>query len=407
MLSKRVQKNLIALGYTKPTPIQISAIPLLIKGRDVLASSQTGTGKSASFILPMLENLPSRVESRVGDDRYKIDALILAPTRELVVQIDRSIERYSRGFTHTSVALYGGIRLGGQIKQIRAGANIAVATTGRLLEHIKNGTINLSDVKIVIIDEADRLLEMGFIDNIREIISKLPKNRQSAMFSATFPKSILKLAKSMLKNPITINMDGEISAKEIKQSVYYIEERKKLSTLLKILKEKSSKGVLVFVNRKREADNLVTQLRLKALSVVAIHGNKSQSMRDNALQDFKDNRVDILIATDVVARGIDIKGLPLVINFELPLKNEDYIHRIGRTGRAKRDGEAISLVSKQEREQLSQLEEFLDITLPIINTEGSKYKSSQKRDKKLKQAKELAQKMMNMDKKSPKKSNKS
>ncbi len=419
MLSKKMQTNLKALGYSKPTPIQEKSIPLLRKGKDILASSQTGTGKSASFILPILENLPIREEKRVGDDRYKIDALILAPTRELVVQINNSIKRYSKGFPHKSVAVYGGVKLGGQVKEIRAGANIVVATTGQLLKHIKNKTINLSEVKIVIIDEADKLLEMGFIDDIRVIIKLLPKKRQSAMFSATFPSSVIKLAKSLLNNPIRVEIEGDISAKEIKQLVCFIDEEQKTALLIHLLKEKQAKGVLVFVNSKRGANLIVEKLEEQGIKSVAIHGDKSQPIRDKALKDFKEGVARVLIATDVVARGIDIKNLPLVINFELPIKNEEYIHRVGRTGRAKNQGEAISLICQKEITQLEELEKLLNIKLQKVTIEGFNYnpslKLSNKKNKqkdiknneKLKKAKELAEKIMNKGKKSEKTVNKS
>ncbi len=401
MLSQKLQNTIKALGYTKPTPIQQQAIPVLRDGRDILAISQTGTGKTASFVLPMLENLVQRKEKRVGDNRYKIDALILAPTRELVIQIHKSIERYSVEFTHKSVALYGGVRLGSQIKDIRAGANIAVATPARLLEHLKNRTINLSIVQIVVIDEADRLLEMGFIDDIKAIVSKLPLKRQSAMFSATFPKDIMSLAKSLLKNPITIKIDGDISAKEIKQSVYYINAEKKSQFLISLLKEKKLKQILIFVNTKRVADILVEKLRLDGIKAKAIHGDKSQNIRNQTLLEFKNSDIDVLIATDIVARGINIKSLPLVINFELPIKSEEYIHRIGRTGRAKESGEAISLVSYNELEQFYELEKLLNITIPTIKIDNFKLNIKQKNKKKidnksekLKKAKEIAQKIM-------------
>jgi len=410
-LSTKLQDTIKNLGYTEPTPIQQQAIPILRKGRDILATSQTGTGKTASFVLPMLENLPERGDIRVGDDRYKIDALILAPTRELVVQIHNSIESYSTEFTHKSVALYGGLKLGSQIKQIRAGANIVVATTGRLLDHLKNRTVDLSIVQMVVIDEADKLLEMGFIDDIRLIVSKLPKKRQSAMFSATFPTTVMRLAKSLLNNPEVVEIEGSISAKEIKQLVHYIDEEQKVPLLISLLKQKDAKGVLIFVNTKRQANILVEKLELDSIKSVAIHGDKTQTMRNQALQEFKDGNIRVLIATDVVARGIDIKNLPLVINFELPIKNEDYIHRIGRTGRAKENGEAISLVCAKEVEQFKELENLLGILLPTISTDGftfnpSKQLSSKKikkidkqKSQKLKKAKELAEKMMNLNKK--------
>jgi len=410
-LSTKLQETIKNLGYIEPTPIQQKAIPILREGKDILATSQTGTGKTASFVLPMLENLPERREKRVGDDRYKIDALILAPTRELVVQIHNSIESYSTGFTHKSVALYGGLKLGSQIKQIRAGANIAVATTGRLIDHLKNKTVNLAEVQMVVIDEADKLLEMGFIDDIRFIVSNLPKKRQTAMFSATFPTAVMRLAKSLLNNPEIIEIDGNISAKEIKQYVHYIDEEQKVPLLVSLLKQKDAKGVLIFVNTKRQANLLVEKLELDSIKSVAIHGDKTQSMRNQALQEFKNGDIQVLIATDVVARGIDIKNLPLVINFELPIKNEDYIHRIGRTGRAKENGEAISLVCAKEVEQFKELENLLGITLPTVSTDGFKFnpniklsskkikKIDNKNSQKLKKAKELAEKMMNLDKK--------
>jgi ATP-dependent RNA helicase RhlE len=410
-LSTKLQDTIKKLGYTEPTLIQQQAIPILRKGRDILATSQTGTGKTASFVLPMLENLSERTDIRVGDDRYKIDALILAPTRELVVQIHNSIESYSTEFTHKSVALYGGLRLGSQIKQIRAGANIVVSTTGRLIDHLKNKTVDLSIVQMVVIDEADKLLEMGFINDIRFISSKLPKKRQSAMFSATFPTAVMKLAKTLLNNPKIIEIKGSISAKEIKQLVHYINEEQKIPLLISLLKQKDAKGVLVFVNTKRQANILVEKLELDSIKSVAIHGDKTQGMRNQALQKFKDGDIHVLIATDVVARGIDIKNLPLVINFELPIKNEDYIHRIGRTGRAKENGEAISLICAKEVEQFKELENLLGISLPIISTNEFTYtpiiqlsskkikKIDAKKSEKLKKAKELAQKMMNLDKK--------
>jgi ATP-dependent RNA helicase RhlE len=320
-LSTKLQDTIKKLGYTEPTLIQQQAIPILRKGRDILATSQTGTGKTASFVLPMLENLSERTDIRVGDDRYKIDALILAPTRELVVQIHNSIESYSTEFTHKSVALYGGLRLGSQIKQIRAGANIVVSTTGRLIDHLKNKTVDLSIVQMVVIDEADKLLGMGFINDIRFISSKLPKKRQSAMFSATFPTAVMKLAKTLLNNPKIIEIKGSISAIEIKQFVHYINEEQKIPLLISLLKQKDAKGVLVFVNTKRQANILVEKLELDSIKSVAIHGDKTQGMRNQALQKFKDGDIHVLIATDVVARGIDIKNLPLVINFELPIKN--------------------------------------------------------------------------------------
>jgi ATP-dependent RNA helicase RhlE len=408
MLSVKLQKTIKELGYTEPTPIQQRAIPQLRKGNDIIATSQTGTGKTASFVLPMLENIPESKRAKQGDARYRVDALILVSTRELALQIHNSIENYAKEFTHKSVPLYGGVKLGGQIKQIRAGANIIVATTGRLLDHISNGTVNLSSVKMVIIDEADKLLEMGFIDDVRQIISKLPKKRVSAMFSATFPPTIVKLAKSLLNNPISIEIDpNNMSAKRVKQIVHYIDEKQKSPLLSFLIGSKNWKQVLVFVNTKHKANTLVEQLELDGLKSLAIHGDKTQGARNKALQLFKEEKIRVLVATDVVARGIDIINLPHVINFELPLKNEDYIHRIGRTGRAKQNGEALSLVCAKEAEQLKELERLVGKTLPIITTEGFSYNPTLKPSKKIKkenkEAKELAKKIINKSKKQEKK----
>ena len=406
-LSQKLLKTIEKVGYTTPSEIQEKSIPILLKRRDVIASSQTGTGKSASFIFPLLENLKESSEKKRGDERYKIQALILAPTRELVIQIHNKIEVYAQSFTHTSVALYGGVKLGSQVSAIRAGANIAVGTTARVLEHIKNGSINLSKVEIVVLDEADKMLEMGFIDDIRAIISQLPKERQSVMFSATFPKDIKSLAKSFLHNPITIEVDRDnLSAQEIKQQVHYVNEEEKIPLLSTTIRSNGWSQVLVFTNTKLQADKIVEALRNDKIKASAIHGDKTQNMRTQALKKFKENSIDVLVATDIAGRGIDIIDLPYVINFELPLKSEDYIHRIGRTGRAGRQGIALSLVCKKEITQLKEIEELINKKLESIETEGFIFephtkitnRKSKKKDKKkgvnLKKAKELAEKMM-------------
>jgi len=407
------------LGYTKPSEIQEKSIPLLLKRKDILATSQTGTGKTASFSFPLLENLKESNEKKTGDERYKIKALILAPTRELVIQIHNKIEIYGENFTHKSVALYGGIKLGSQVSAIRSGANIAIGTTARVLEHVKNKSLNLSAVEIVILDEADKMLEMGFIDDIRAILAKLPKERQSVMFSATFPKPIMSLAKSFLKHPITIEVDKEnLSAQQISQVVNYVNEEDKTPLLSTIIRSNGWSQVLVFTNTKLQADKIVEALRSDKIKASAIHGDKSQRMRIEALKSFKENRIAVLVATDVAARGIDIIDLPHVINFELPLNNEDYIHRIGRTGRAGKKGEALSLVSKKELTQLKEIEELVNKKLETQETEGFPFephtkvtnRKSKKEDKKkginLKKAKELAEKMMGKEGLHPQTNNK-
>jgi len=411
-LSQKLLNTLESLGYTTPTEIQTKSIPLLLEGKDILATSQTGTGKTAAFTLPMLENLSEATEPKRGDNRYKIQALILAPTRELVLQIHQKIEAYGENFNHKSVALYGGIKLGSQVSQIRAGANIAVATTGRLLDHIKNKSINLSEIEIIILDEADKMLEMGFINDIRSIITQLPKelngkHRQSLMFSATFAKPIMSLAKSFLNHPTIIEIDRKnLSTEQVKQMVHYVNEEEKIPLLSSFIKTNEWHQVLVFTNTKVQANHIVEHLNSKSIKTLAIHGDKSQGMRLEALKEFKRKKVRVLVATDVASRGIDIVDLPYVINFELPLNNEDYIHRIGRTGRAGQQGESLSLVCKKELEQLKEIEILINKKLESLTTEGFEYqphvqvsnRKSKKEDRKkgvdLKKAKALAEKMM-------------
>ncbi len=420
-LSDKLLNTIKELGYTNPTEIQTKAIPLLLERKDLLATSQTGTGKTAAFVLPMLENLEESSIKKTGDDRYKIKALVLVPTRELALQVHTKIEEYGKAFSHKSVALYGGVKLGGQTTQIRSGANIAIATTGRLIDHMKNKTIDLCEVEMVVLDEADKMLEMGFIKDIRFILSKLPintlqddgtlKKRHSLMFSATFPSTIKSLAKSFLKNPITIEVDREnLSTKQVKQVINYVNEEEKMPLLSTLIGSHNWHQVLVFTNTKLQADKIVEHLNEKNIDAKAIHGDKSQGQRVEALHAFKDKKLRVLVATDVAARGIDIINLPHVINFELPTKNEDYIHRIGRTGRAKQNGEALSLICQKEVEQLNEIEKLINKTLETIETEGFTYEKhvqlsskkikqkesneNKKQAQKLKKAKELAEKMM-------------
>jgi ATP-dependent RNA helicase RhlE len=406
-LSPKLLKTLKDIGYTTPTEIQTKSIPLLLKGKDILATSQTGTGKTASFVLPILENIKENKMVRKGDERYKVKALILAPTRELVIQIHNKTEEYGKAFSHTSVALYGGIKLGSQVSAIRAGANIAIGTTARVLDHIKNKSLNFSEVEIVVLDEADKMLEMGFIDDIRAILTQLPKERQSVMFSATFPKPIMSLAKSFLRNPITIEIDSKnISTQQVKQLLNYVNEEEKTPLLCELIKSNNWSQVLVFTNTKLQADRIVDALKEQKIEASAIHGDKSQGMRVEALKRFKEKTIKVLVATDIAGRGIDIINLPHVINFELPRENEDYVHRIGRTGRAGQTGEALSLVCKKEVSKLKEIEELINKKLEVITTEGFEYephtKTSNRKSKKenkkngvdLKKAKALAEKMM-------------
>ena len=405
-LSSKLLQTLDKLNYVTATEIQEKTIPLLLKRKDILATSQTGTGKTAAFVVPLLENIEKCDVKKRGDERYTIDALILAPTRELVIQIHQKIEAYGANFSHTSVALYGGIKLGSQVSAIRAGANIAVGTTGRVLDHIKNRTLDLSELKMVVLDEADKMLEMGFVNEIREIMAQTPKERHSVMFSATFPKPIMSLAKSFLSNPVTVEIDkANLSTKQVKQLVNYVDEEQKMPLICKIIGENSWEQVLVFTNTKLQADKIVENLKATNIKAMAIHGDKSQGMRMDALKSFKAKKIAVLVATDVAGRGIDIVNLPHVINFELPLNNEDYIHRIGRTGRAGEEGVAFSLVCKKEMEQLKAIELLINKKLDSFETEGFSLtskapsnrkvkKESKKNGVNMKKAKELAEKMM-------------
>jgi len=403
-LSAKLLETLDKLNYQHATEIQTKAIPVLLNKQDVLASSQTGTGKTASFVLPMLENLAEPKEDKTGNERYKVQALILAPTRELVIQIDEKITAYSENFRHHSVALYGGIKLGSQVSALRQGANIAVGTTSRVLDHVKNATLDLSAVEMIVLDEADKMLDMGFIDEIRSIMQQLPKERHSVMFSATFSTSIRVLAKSFLRNPISIEIDKEnLSAKQVNQKVCFVKEEEKMKALCELIYKNSWKQVLVFSNTKLKADQIVDKLKQFSIKSKAIHGDKSQTMRTEALKAFKDKKVDVLVATDVAARGLDILDLPYVINFELPLKSEDYVHRIGRTGRAGKEGLAVSLISQAEKTELEQIETLINKQVEILKLEGfegikdissDNKKKKNKNSVNMKKAKEIADKMM-------------
>lgn len=399
-LSTKLLQTLENLHYDEPTEIQEKSIPLLLQKKDILATSQTGTGKTAAFVLPMLENLTIHTTLKTGDERYKVQALILAPTRELVMQIDEKIQVYSENFNHQSVALYGGIKLGSQVSAIRAGANIAVGTTGRVLDHIKNGSLNFSEIEMIVLDEADKMLEMGFIDEICKIIALTPKTRHSVMFSATFPKPIVNLAKSFLQHPIIVEVDKEnISTAQVKQMIHYVQEEEKMSQLIETIMKNDWHQVLVFTNTKVEANKIVEKLKIKKIKAQAIHGDKSQAMRIEALNDFKMNKLRLLVATDVAARGIDIVNLPYVINYELPLKNEDYVHRIGRTGRAGQEGIAISFVTNEEKPLVEEIEILINKKIDVYQKEvdSSQKERSKNKGKKavdMKKAKELAEKMM-------------
>jgi len=342
-------------GYTTPTSIQIKAIPAVLEGRDVMAAAQTGTGKTAGFTLPLLQILGGNPIAK----QYHPRALVLTPTRELAAQIQDSIDTYGTHEKLTSGVVFGGVNISPQKRLLKRGVDVLVATPGRLLDLFQQKAVKFSDIEILILDEADRMLDMGFIHDIKRIIALLPKQRQNLMFSATFSADIRKLAKTICHNPIEIDVAPRNSTvKLISQNLYLVEKHNK-SDLLAQLLGATTDQTLVFSRTKHGANNLAKRLKRDNISAEAIHGNKTQAQRTRVLGDFKNNKVQVLVATDIAARGIDINQLATVINFDLPHVPEDYIHRIGRTGRAGASGQAISLVSSEERKQLQAIERLI------------------------------------------------
>ncbi len=341
-------------GYTDPTPVQREAIPLVLEGRDLLAGAQTGTGKTAAFVLPMLQRLAA--ESR--NDR-RVRALVLTPTRELAIQVEESVRVYSGG-TARSTAIYGGVGFGGQVGALRRGAEIVVATPGRLLDHARQGTIDLRAVEILVLDEADRMLDMGFIRDIRQVLALLPDRRQNLLFSATFSREIRSLAEGLLDRPASVQVTPENTAVElVDQIVHPVDRERKRELLTHLVRTREIDQALVFTRTKHGANKLVEQLNRDGIAAAAIHGNKSQPQRVRALADFRAGRILLLVATEVAARGIDIEALPHVVNYELPMVPADYVHRIGRTGRAGVTGTAVSLVCVDEGPLLREIERLL------------------------------------------------
>lgn len=347
-------------GYTEPTPIQLKAIPAILDGQDILASAQTGTGKTAGFTLPMLQ----RLAANKSTGRRLPRALILTPTRELAAQVGDSVTTYGKHLPFRAAMIYGGVSFGGQIRQLRQGVDILIATPGRLLDHVSQGTIDLSAVEILVLDECDRMLDMGFIHDIRKIMAQLPEERQTLMFSATFSKPIQQLAHTLLKSPVQIEVaPRNTTAERVEQVVHPVDRHRKRELLSHIIGFHNWQQVLVFTRTKHGANRLAEQLAKDGLKTAAIHGNKTQAARARALKDFKQGRVRVLVATDVASRGIDIDQLPYVVNFEMPNVPEDYVHRIGRTGRAGNEGRAVSLISDDELPLLISIERMLKQTI--------------------------------------------
>ena len=348
-------------GYTEPTPIQKQAIPAILQGQDVFASAQTGTGKTAGFTLPLLQLLGTTNPNKVNRTPR---ALILTPTRELTAQVNDSVKTYGKYLSLRSAVVYGGVGIGPQIQMLRRGVDILVATPGRLLDHLGQKTVNLSQIEILVLDECDRMLDMGFIHDIRKILAKLPPSRQTLMFSATFSKPIQQLANTLLKSPTLIEVASRnTAASQVEQVVHPVDRDRKRELLSHMIGFHNWKQVLVFTRTKHGANRLAEQLAQDGLKTTAIHGNKSQAARTRALQDFKQGKVRVLVATDVASRGLDIDQLPHVVNFELPNVPEDYVHRIGRTGRAGNVGRAVSLVCSDEYPFLKDIERLLNQTV--------------------------------------------
>ncbi|MGB7289817.1 MAG: DEAD/DEAH box helicase [Candidatus Macondimonas sp.] len=351
-------------GYTTPTPIQLQAIPLVLEGRDLLAAAQTGTGKTAAFVLPILQKLAA---GRAVPPR----ALILVPTRELAAQVADSVQAYGRHLHQRSAVIFGGVGIYPQIEKLRRGVDLIVATPGRLLDHLQQRTVDLSGIEMLVLDEADRMLDMGFIRDIRRLIAVLPKQRQTLLFSATFNPEIRALAETLLRNPATVEVaPRNTTAAQITQRVHPVDKSRKTALIAHLVTTGDWHQVLVFTRTKHGANRLAEQLAHVGINTAAIHGNKSQSARTKALSDFKTGKVRLLVATDIAARGIDIDQLPYVINHELPNVPEDYVHRIGRTGRAGSSGEAISLVSSEERPLLRDIQRLLRRDIPAAAIAG-------------------------------------
>jgi len=355
-LSPEILKAITDKGYETPSPIQAEAIPAVLEGRDVMAAAQTGTGKTAGFTLPILQLLSTGEHVNANQVR----TLILTPTRELAAQIEESITSYGKYLPLRSTVVFGGVKINPQMMRLRQGVDILVATPGRLLDLYNQKAVRFTQLEILVLDEADRMLDMGFIHDIRKILATLPKKRQNLLFSATFSDEIRQLAKTIVHNPVEISVSPRnTTAETVEQHIYPVDKKKKSALLTQLIKDHQWQQVLVFTRTKRGANQLTRYLETEGIQAAAIHGNKSQGARTKALAEFKGGSIRILVATDIAARGLDIDQLPQVVNFDLPNVPEDYIHRIGRTGRAGATGKAVSLVSADEFEQLSDIERLI------------------------------------------------
>ncbi|MBS3953498.1 MAG: DEAD/DEAH box helicase [Methylomicrobium sp.] len=368
-LSEDLLQAINDAGYTTPTPVQIQAIPAILKGRDVLAAAQTGTGKTAGFILPILQRMAQTTFSR----NRPLRALILTPTRELAAQVGESVKKYGahQNPRLKSEVVFGGVKINPQMMRLRGGVDLLTATPGRLLDLVNQNAVRLNKVEILVLDEADKMLDMGFIKDIDKLLALLPKKRQNLLFSATFSNDIKKLTRDLLVHPVKINVDPEnIAAETIDQLVYTVNKNSKTALLTHLIKTNNWQQVLVFASSKHGANRLTEKLNAARIKAAAIHGNKSQGARTSALAGFKSGEIRVLVATDVAARGIDIAHLPHVVNYELPRSSGDYVHRIGRTGRAGQNGQAVSLISEDEYPALLLVEKLIGIKIPREQISG-------------------------------------
>ncbi|TLS68971.1 DEAD/DEAH box helicase [Mariprofundus erugo] len=367
-LSAELLRAVADQGYDTPTPVQAKSIPVILEGHDVLAGAQTGTGKTAGFTLPMLQLLHREHPER--HKRHHIRALVLTPTRELAAQVEESIHTYGKYLPLRSAVVFGGVGINPQIERLRRGVDILVATPGRLLDLVGQGKADLAHVEFFVLDEADRMLDMGFIHDIRKVLKLLPKQRQNLLFSATFSDEIKQLASGFLRSPVFVEVARNETTHQVTQVVHPVSKSKKRALLTHLIKGGDWQQVLVFTKTKHGANKLTTQLEGDGIVAAAIHGNKSQTARTNALAGFKSGAVRVLVATDIAARGLDIDQLPHVVNFELPHVPEDYVHRIGRTGRAGNTGESLSLVSADENKLLQGIERLIKKSIPKVVVPG-------------------------------------
>ena len=372
-LSSPACASLARLGYETPTPIQTEAIPLVLTGVDLLARAQTGTGKTAAFGLPMIERL---LTAGAATGRVTPRALVLVPTRELAVQVHQALSAYAAPTRLRLVTIYGGVGMGAQIQALRRGADIVVATPGRLIDHLRRKTVDLSAVEVLTLDEADRMLDMGFLPALKTVVATLPRTRQTLLFSATLPEAVIRLSAEFTRNAVRVNASAEqVVPITVTHQVHHVTVERKRDVLTHILTQDGAAQALVFCKTKRGANRVGEDLGQRGVRTGIIHGNKSQNARSRALDDFKSGRVRVLVATDIAARGLDIKHLPLVVNFDLPLVPEDYVHRVGRTGRAGQHGRAVSLVTASEAGLLRQIQQVVAAPLervaaPIVATDA-------------------------------------